>query len=522
MVLAATAPRYLLPTAQRPEHRRDQAHHPTARPAHAVWWSCGSARSRSVASCAARASAKSSAHDSTSGRRRSSARRSRSVMPPQTPNSIRWSSACARHSVRTGQTRQKLPGLPLFAPRDEEVLGVGRPATRRTSPVPPCLHDPLPGQSTKSAPDQHRRNPARLGSFADGGIAPSRPRARTLRRRDVSPPARATDRPFARFVPGRGRADRRDRVPRRRGARARVQRRGRHGHHGLHRRRRRPVAAHHHRHRRRGQSDRPVLRAQPEPAGRHVRSDLARDEGRHHRDRGSPLLPAQRRRLAGHDPRGHRQLRVGRRRAGGLDAHPAVRQELLPLRHGEDRDPAAQGHRTDLRAQAQGGADRAADGAGAVEGGDPHPVPEHRLVRQRGRRGRRGRPHVLQHHARQAHGRAGRRARWHGAQHRRHRPGHEAAGRARPAQPRHPADARAADDRRRAGQVCVGEPARHREPPGHAACGVRRCRRRRVLLQVRPELPARRGLHHRPAQPRWLHDQDDARPERLRQGEGFA
>src|SRR5207342_1181497 len=52
-------------------------------------------------------SAKSSAHDSTSGRRRSSARRSRSVMPPQTPNSIRWSSACARHSVRTGQTRQK-------------------------------------------------------------------------------------------------------------------------------------------------------------------------------------------------------------------------------------------------------------------------------------------------------------------------------------------------------------------------------------------------------------------------------
>ena len=31
-----------------------------------------------------------------------------------------------------------------------------------------------------------------------------------------------------------------------------------------------------------------------------------------------------------------------------------------------------------------------------------------------------------------------------------------------------------------------------------------------------------RGLHHRPAQPRRLHDQDDARPERLRQGEGLA
>ena len=38
-----------------------------------------------------------------SGRRLSRARRSRSVMPPQTPNSVRLSRASARHSVMTGQ-----------------------------------------------------------------------------------------------------------------------------------------------------------------------------------------------------------------------------------------------------------------------------------------------------------------------------------------------------------------------------------------------------------------------------------
>ena len=42
----------------------------------------------------------------TFGRRRSSARRSRSVIPPQTPNSTRASRASARHSVRTGQPWQ--------------------------------------------------------------------------------------------------------------------------------------------------------------------------------------------------------------------------------------------------------------------------------------------------------------------------------------------------------------------------------------------------------------------------------
>ena len=55
---------------------------------------------------AVRASCSSAVQLVTSGRRRSSARRSRSVIPPHTPNSTRLSSASPRHSVRTGQPRQ--------------------------------------------------------------------------------------------------------------------------------------------------------------------------------------------------------------------------------------------------------------------------------------------------------------------------------------------------------------------------------------------------------------------------------
>jgi hypothetical protein len=58
------------------------------------------------ASCSSRAANSSSVHDATSGRARSSALRSRSVIPPHTPNSTRWSSAWARHSVRTRHGRQ--------------------------------------------------------------------------------------------------------------------------------------------------------------------------------------------------------------------------------------------------------------------------------------------------------------------------------------------------------------------------------------------------------------------------------
>jgi hypothetical protein len=56
--------------------------------------------------CSARAVSSSRRHERTFGRRLSRARRSRSVMPPQTPNSMRSSSASARHSVRTAQPKQ--------------------------------------------------------------------------------------------------------------------------------------------------------------------------------------------------------------------------------------------------------------------------------------------------------------------------------------------------------------------------------------------------------------------------------
>jgi hypothetical protein len=58
------------------------------------------------------------------GRRRSSARRSRSVIPPQTPHSIWLSRASARHSVRTGQPAQTCLALFCSAPRTKRASGV--------------------------------------------------------------------------------------------------------------------------------------------------------------------------------------------------------------------------------------------------------------------------------------------------------------------------------------------------------------------------------------------------------------
>ena len=53
-------------------------------------------------------------HEVTSLRCRSSSRRSRSVMPPQTPHSIRLSRASARHSNRTGQPEHNESGSLLI------------------------------------------------------------------------------------------------------------------------------------------------------------------------------------------------------------------------------------------------------------------------------------------------------------------------------------------------------------------------------------------------------------------------
>ena len=72
------------------------------------------------------------------------------------------------------------------------------------------------------------------------------------------------------------------------------------------------------------------------------------------------------------------------RRAGRLDDHPAVREERA-VRPGQPLG---------LPEAARGGA-RLPPRAQVVEGEDPHPVPEHRLLRQRRLRRRVGRAHLL-------------------------------------------------------------------------------------------------------------------------------
>src|SRR4051812_20284462 len=67
--------------------------------------------------------ASSTARQEAFGRRRSSARRSRSVMPPHTPHSIWLSSASARHSVRTGHPVHSCLALFCSAPRTKSSSG---------------------------------------------------------------------------------------------------------------------------------------------------------------------------------------------------------------------------------------------------------------------------------------------------------------------------------------------------------------------------------------------------------------
>ena len=76
-----------------------------------------------TATCSSRAVSSRRRQDVTFGRLRSSARRSRSVMPPQTPHSIWLSRASARHSVRTGQPAQSCLARFWAAPRTNSSSG---------------------------------------------------------------------------------------------------------------------------------------------------------------------------------------------------------------------------------------------------------------------------------------------------------------------------------------------------------------------------------------------------------------
>ena len=77
-----------------------------------------------------------SVHDFTCGRLRSRALRSRSVIPPQTPNSMRLSSASARHSIFTGQPPQICLTLFCAAPaqtsRQDQSRGMQPGNSRRS------------------------------------------------------------------------------------------------------------------------------------------------------------------------------------------------------------------------------------------------------------------------------------------------------------------------------------------------------------------------------------------------------
>ena len=110
-----------------------------------------------------------------------------------------------------------------------------------------------------------------------------------------------------------------------------------------------------------------------QPRGRRARRDPRRRAARVHRRRG-PLLLRQPGHLAqGHLPRGER----GPGRGGPrwrLDDHPAVREELLPHPGPDDR---AQGARDPHLGE---------DRRRAEQGRDPGQLPQHHLLRPRGRR----------------------------------------------------------------------------------------------------------------------------------------
>src|SRR5579862_1228871 len=111
---------------------------------------------------------------------------------------------------------------------------------------------------------------------------------------------------------------------------------------------------------------------------RAVERDLAVDEACDRRDRGQAVLRAPRRRPARDGACGLGGRHAPRCGPGGLDDHPAVRQERLPDEPEVDRP------------QARRGCARVAAGAEMDEGPDPERVPQYRVLREPGVRRRAG------------------------------------------------------------------------------------------------------------------------------------
>ena len=111
------------------------------------------------------------------------------------------------------------------------------------------------------------------------------------------------------------------------------------------------------------------------PGGRRGEADPRGRPQRGRRDRGPALLRPPRRRSARAAPRRLHRRRPGRDRPGRLDDHPAAREERVRRWRGV-------GH-----PQGPGGLPGLAARAEADEGADPHPVPQHGVLRQRRLRG---------------------------------------------------------------------------------------------------------------------------------------
>jgi hypothetical protein len=145
--------------------------------------------------------------------------------------------------------------------------------------------------------------------------------------------------------------------------------------------------------------DRPVLRAQPEPAGRHVGSDLAAMK--------AAIVAIEDRRFYQHngvDWQGTIRAVIANSASGDVVQGAStitqqyVKNYFLYVSAKTETERLKATEQTSARklkeAQIALQMERA-----SVEGRDPHPLSEHRVVRQRGGRGRGGGAHVLQHHA---------------------------------------------------------------------------------------------------------------------------
>ena len=198
-------------------------------------------------------------------------------------------------------------------------------------------------------------------------------------------------------------------------------------------------AGQHRRPGRRRLADHLVLPAQPD-AGR-VRPDRGGDEAGAGRHRGLAVLRAPRARHRGHGPRPGAQRRRRRGDGGRLDHHPAT-GEADPAAGGHHRGGTRGGHRVQRRPQAARGPAGPGPGGAVHEVGDPHPLPEPRLLR-RGRLRRPGRrPALLQRQRRRPHAAAGGHARRSGADAVERRPAHRPGTGPPAAQPGAAADAR--------------------------------------------------------------------------------